>query len=254
LLGPMVQRFRDEPAAHRLRDREAPSISVFAGAVTIGTKTIRLSPRERELLFYLALAQRACSRAELLETIWPESSERSPSVLRVYVSRIRTRMHDPQIILLLESGDYQIAPYVRIDLDDVENVLRTAGERRPLDASARKQLSRNAQIQAVPASISAWEWFAPYARNALELSRRAALLLASDAIERGIPDDARAYADRLIAFDAYDEAAWEVLIRASLAAGDVASARRSYRKFSELLASELNAQPSAKLSELVTPL
>jgi DNA-binding SARP family transcriptional activator len=45
-----------------------------------------------------------------------------------------------------------------------------------------------------------------------------------------------------------------MLIRASLAAGDTASARRSYRKFSELLASELNSQPSAKLSELVTPL
>jgi DNA-binding SARP family transcriptional activator len=78
--------------------------------------------------------------------------------------------------------------------------------------------------------------------------------LAADAIERGVAGEARAYADRLIAFDAYDEAAWEVLIRASLAAGDAASARRSYRKFSELLSKELNSSPSAKLRELVTPL
>ncbi|MGD0968472.1 MAG: winged helix-turn-helix domain-containing protein [Candidatus Aquilonibacter sp.] len=254
LLGPMVQRLRDEPAARRMHDREAPQISVFTATVTIGAKTIRLAPRERELLFYLALAQRACSRAELLETIWPGSSEHSPSVLRVYVSRIRTRMRDPQVISLLESGDYQIAPYVRIDLDDAENALKIDAEHRALDAATRELLSRCALTSAVPASISSWEWFAPYARHALELSRRAALLLAADAIERGVAGEARAYADRLIAFDAYDEAAWEVLIRASLAAGDAASARRSYRKFSELLSKELNSSPSAKLRELVTPL
>ncbi len=254
LLGPMIERFRDEPAARRVRDTQAPEISVFTGAVTIGATSIRLSPRERELLFYLALAQRACSRAELLETIWPESSERSPSVLRVYVSRIRTRMRDPQVITLLESGEYQIATYVRVDLDDAENAVRTAGDGRTLDASTRVQLSRFAQTQTAPASIRAWEWFASYARHASELSRRAALLLAADAIDRGAPGEAREYADRLIAFDAYDEAAWEVLIRAALITGDTASAQRSYRKFSELLASELNAEPSTKLSELVTPL
>jgi len=42
------------------------------------------------------------------------------------------------------------------------------------------------------------------------------------------------------------------MIRASLAAGDVMSARRSYRKFSELLAKELGSDPSSKLRELVT--
>jgi DNA-binding SARP family transcriptional activator len=256
LLGPLVQRLRDEPAARRVRDTEAPEISVSTGTVRIGVTTVRLAPRERELLFYLALAQRSCSRAELLETIWPESSERSPSVLRVYVSRIRTRMRDPQIISLLDSGDYQIAPYVRVDLDDVEDMLKTTGDHRTFDEAMRERLSRYVHSHGyeVPASMSAWEWFAPYAGHALELSRRAALLLAGDAIERGAPSEARTYADRLIAFDCYDEAAWELLIRASLAAGDSASARRSYRKFSALLASELNSQPSAKLSELVTPL
>ncbi|HUN29744.1 MAG TPA: BTAD domain-containing putative transcriptional regulator, partial [Alphaproteobacteria bacterium] len=177
-----------------------------------------------------------------------------PSVLRVYVSRIRTRMHDPGIILLLESGDYQVAPYLQVDLDDIEEMLRTAGRQHAVTEEIRERLSRYVRTYAyeVPASMISWEWFAPFSGRALELSRRAALLLAGDAIERGAPAEARAYGDRLTALDPFDEAAWEATIRASLASGDVASARRSYRKFSELLAKELGSGPSAKLRELVT--
>ena len=102
--------------------------------------------------------------------------------------------------------------------------------------------------------MRAWEWIVPFSGYAFELSRRAELLLAAAAIERGLTPGARAHADRLIAFDPFDESAWEMLIRANLAAGDSASARRSYRKFSALLAKELQSQPSGKLTELVTPL
>ena len=256
LLEPMLRRLRDEPGRRRTRDVEAPAIAVLTGTVTIGLSPVRLAPRERELLFYLALAQRPCSRAELVEAIWPKSAERSPSVLRVYVSRIRTRMRDPDIIALLESGDYQIAPYVRMDLDDMEEILRVAARQHALTEDLRERLSSYVRAYGyeVPASMSSWEWFAPFSGRALELSRRAALLLAGNAIERGAASEARELADRLIAFDSFDEAAWETTIRASLAAGDVMSARRSYRKFSELLAKELGSDPSSRLRELVTRL
>ena len=49
-------------------------IAILTGDVTVGLSAIRLSGRERELFFYLALAQRPCSRAELLDAIWPESA------------------------------------------------------------------------------------------------------------------------------------------------------------------------------------
>ena len=163
-------------------------------------------------------------------------------------------MRDPNIIALLESGDYQIAPYVRVDLDDIEEMLRVATRQHTLTEELRERLSHHVRTYGyeVPASMSAWEWFAPFSGRALELSRRAALLLAASAIERGAPSEARELADRLIAFDSFDEAAWETMIRASLAAGDVMSARRSYRKFSELLSNELGSDPSSKLRELVT--
>ena len=88
--------------------------------------------------------------------------------------------------------------------------------------------------------MRAWEWLVPFSGYAFELSRRAELLLAAAAIERGLTPGAREHADRLIAFDPFDESAWELIIRAWLAAGDGVSARRSYRKFSALLADELN--------------
>ena len=74
LLEPFVQRLRDKPSPRRTRDREVPKVSSLTGTVTVGPTTIRLSGRERELLFYLALAQRPCSRAELLDAIWPHSA------------------------------------------------------------------------------------------------------------------------------------------------------------------------------------
>jgi DNA-binding SARP family transcriptional activator len=163
-------------------------------------------------------------------------------------------MRDPDIITLLESGDYQIAPYVRVDLDDMEEMLRVAARQHALSEELRERLSGHVRSYGyeIPASMSSWEWFAPFSGRALELARRAALLLAGNAIERGVPSEARELADRLIAFDSFDEAAWETMIRASLAAGDVMSARRSYRKFSELLAKVLGSDPSSKLRELVS--
>ncbi len=163
-------------------------------------------------------------------------------------------MNDPTIIALLESGDYQIAPYVRVDLEEIEEMLQDCRQHTTYGRTSRasQRVTRWAYGYEVPASMSAWEWFAPFSGHALELSRRAALLLAAAAIERGLTPEARELADRLIAFDSFDESAWESLIRAWLAAGDVVSARRSYRKFSALLANELHSDPSGKLSELVT--
>ena len=84
-----------------------------------------------------------------------------------------------------------------------------------------------------------------------ELRTAIAHRLAEDALERGDPDAALAFAGDVIAYDPCDEPAREIAIRAHLAVGDRAAALRTYRQYREVLSSELQVEPSATLSALV---
>jgi DNA-binding SARP family transcriptional activator len=100
-------------------------------------------------------------------------------------------------------------------------------------------------------ALEQWEWFAPAVQRMNDLRTMIAHRLASDALERGDPDAALAYASDVISYDPCDEPAREMVIRAHLALGDRAAALRTYRQYRDVLKSELQVEPSATLSALV---
>ncbi len=62
---------------------------------------------------------------------------------------------------------------------------------------------------------------------------------------------ALAIAESLVRLDPLDERAWEIAIRAHLAAGDPGHAMREYRRYAALLSSELDVEPPADLKRLL---
>ena len=223
------------PMARRLRAQGRPAeivLSVFHGTV-IRDSEVPLTKRERELLFFLALGRRAYTPDEILEALWPSRASRLSSVVRVYVTRVRARLREPDVIVLHASGHYQIGAGVRLDVTEMESRLERCRLAGALDDAQRAWFESALPTidDVVPGRVSSWEWFAPHARRTEEVLRQALLLLAQDAVRSSAVVRARAYAERLIALDESDRAGWELLIRASLAVGDEAAAHRDYKRF-----------------------
>jgi len=254
MLGPLVQRLR-RPRLERPAVVSAPyAISVFDGSVRRFGKRLRVSNRERELLCYLALHRRACSREELTEALWPGREKVARAAVRVYVGRVRARLGTASVIRVLESGAYQISGDVSVDLHDLERVVQL-GQSQPLltdDVRERLELFSRDLSGGAPPLFKTCEWFAPFAPRVEELFRQIALLLGNDALKRGRFSEAAAMAQRMIGLDPCDEPAWELSIRARLAAGDAVGAQRELRRYGEVLARELGAEPSRELERLVT--
>ncbi|HTW86266.1 MAG TPA: BTAD domain-containing putative transcriptional regulator [Candidatus Sulfotelmatobacter sp.] len=250
LLGPLVRRLRARRLVEPVESADGLSVSIFDGVVRRGDEPVALSNRERELVVYLALHRRACTRGELLDAIWPEH-EGTGSLLRVSVRRVRERLHDHDVVRQLPSGEYQLAADVRVDLDECDRTLRLAAGA-PLTADLRARLEGYARVTdgTLPATLAAWEWTAPFAPRVEEIARGVLLRLGHDALEHGRDAAARAYAERVLVHDQCDEPAWELLIRAILAGDGRAAAQRAYRKYRTLLASELGAEPSPELAVL----
>jgi DNA-binding SARP family transcriptional activator len=251
-LAPFVRRLRGRRAPTSNESAEALTLSIFDGTIRRNGEPIALSNRERELLTYLALHRRPCSRQELLEAIWPNRAGPSDSLIRVCIRRVRERLRDPAIIRGSSSGEYRLGADVRVDLEDAERLVRLAAREPVLAADVRERLEACARATqgAMPAALAAWDWIAPFAPRLEELARAVVLRLGHDALARARHDDAREYADRVLVHDPCDEPAWELLIRALLAGDGLAAAQRAFRKYRDVLAAELGAEPSAELAQL----
>ncbi|TAM75663.1 hypothetical protein EPN44_07785 [bacterium] len=254
LLTPLIGRLRglrSEPAAAAASPFV---ISIADGSVRRNGSAIRLSNRERELLLYLALHRRACSRDELIGAIWPGREGNARSVVRVYASRLRARLGDASVVQLLDSGEYRLSSDTRIDFYDIERLVQASRSQPLLATETRARLEAYSRRWSgdAPPRLKMREWFTAFVPRIEELSRQITLLLGYDSLELGRFGEARRMAERIIALDRCDEPAWELLIRAMLAAGDAVGARRELRKYREALAAELGAEPSSDLERLVT--
>lgn len=253
MLDAFVKRYRSPSGSRTTAKHVSIAISMFNGTARVNERTVPLSGRERELLFYLALHRRACSHEELTEALWPDRVT-AESALRVCAARVRARLGDAAAIESPERGRYRISRDAHVDVHEIERVLQLARSTPALSPYVRAQLEAHAQALAdgLPPVVASWEWFAPFASRVEDLGHQIMLLLGKDALRRGHFDEARRAAARMIARDGCDESAWDLSIRAALMAGDTVGARRELRNYRHVLAEELGAEPSRELERLVT--
>ena len=253
MLTPLIGRLRGLRSASAAAAASPVVISIADGSVRRNGSAIHLSNRERELLLYLALHRRACSRDELIGAIWPGREGNARSVVRVYTSRLRARLGDASVVRLLDSGEYRLSSETHVDFYDIERLVQAARSQPLLSTETRARLEAYSRRWSgdVPLLLKSWEWFTAFVPRVEEIARQTTLLLGYDSLERGRFGEAHATAERIIALDRCDEPAWELLIRATLAVGDTVGAQRELRKYREILAAELGAEPSSDLERLV---
>ena len=239
--------------------RQAPpevaplAVDVVRGTVAVDGKPVALSGRELELVVALALRRESTARSRLATMLWPDMEEfAARNALSVCLHRLR--QHLGRNDLIVREGDgYALHPAAHVDLWEIDRVVGVARLRDTMNDAARASLFEiwTRLREGRPSRMQRWEWFAPTERRLAELRVEIAHRLASEALERGDTKAALEFAGDIIAYDACDEPARELTIRAYLLDGDRAAAMRQFRQYRETLLAELQCEPSATIAALV---
>ena len=253
ILAPLLERMRGSQAQRPAAARGGYTISLLQGKLLWGEAEIQLAPREFALLLFLAMRSHPCRTEEIAEALWPASRPNCSTNVRVYVSRLRQRCGNAEIIAS-ERGMYRLAQNVDVDLLHIERTIARArsapaSDFSGIDAELAAILER--LMSAPRRALDDFEWYAPVRVRIEDMAREAATILARRALARNEPNAALAYAQKVVERDPCDEPAREAVVRAYLAAGDRASALREFRTYRKVLAAELGAEPSAALQDLV---
>jgi DNA-binding SARP family transcriptional activator len=238
----------------RARERRAPKLGVelLAARVVRDGVAVKISPKEFELLALLASAYGPVSQDRVGEALWEHlDPERWPDNIKVTVSRLTKKLGAGEVIVT-DERNYRLSRVVDVDMRRYEDILRAApGDR--LDAATREQLGRivDAYAGGAAGKYERYSWMQPVLARMKDLVCEAALSLARDALRADRYDEARRWAQSVIAIDPYNERACETMMRICLQRGDADAARREYRRHATALATELGAEPSPRLVELL---
>lgn len=237
----------DAEATLRAHSREAPlRLALLEGTAHVGTQQLLLHGGERNLLLALAMRRRGIASEALVELLWPGHDEDSVrNRLYVAVHRLRRRLGMTDAIRCTH-GVVRLGAAVRVDLWELQDAWAA-----PPGDETLESLVADAERHLGQTAGSFPDWFEPVYRQLQDAMRSAAARLGHRALEREAFDEAARWARAMLANEDCDETAWELLIRTHLRAGRPAEAAREYRVYRERLRSELDAQPSGALTQLV---
>ena len=111
----VLRRVEPSTAASRL-EFDGLTIDVAARVVLVGNALVKTTPKEFDLLAFMASSPRqAFSRGQLLEHVWGSSTDvQDPSTVTVHVRRLRNAIEfdpqDPQWILTVSGVGYRFEP------------------------------------------------------------------------------------------------------------------------------------------------
>jgi DNA-binding SARP family transcriptional activator len=238
----------------RDRSEAAPiALEILGGRVRVDGGLARVSGRELELLAAIAQRREPTLRGRLASMLWPDLDDfAARNALSVCLHRLRAHLGREDAVER-EADGYRLHADAFVDVWEIDRAalaLRSRDRMREGDRAALGRAWERLREERAGA-LERWEWFAPVAQRMDDLRTAIAHRLAADALERGDPEVALAFASDVIAYDPCDEPAREVAIRAHLAVGDRAAALRTYRQYRDVLKSELQVEPSATLSALV---
>jgi DNA-binding SARP family transcriptional activator/ATP/maltotriose-dependent transcriptional regulator MalT len=250
-LEPFVRRYRGDAGA------EAPRggllVELVTGRVVRDGQVIALAEREHALLTAVAMRAEALSRDRLTDLLWPDLGESAArNAFHVCLHRLKSRLGDDNVVVRTRDG-YRLGSEVRVDLWEIDRGLATLRTDGALDArqAAGLREAYDRLRASRPPKFEGWEWFEQTERHLRELRCEVAQALAKHALAEHRTQDALALCHEMIAYDPCDEPAREIAIRAYLESGDRAAALRHFRQYRDVLAAELQCEPSDALAKLV---
>jgi DNA-binding SARP family transcriptional activator len=230
----------------------AVQIEVLTGRALVSGAEIVLSPAHRVLVCALARCRHPVPRELLEALLWPDDdTARARNLLNIALHRLRKRLGDDAIV---QSADgYRLGDGVVLDLWEIEAlVTQLRGSRTPDLATADRWLPVVRRVCCgCVRSAGDPEFVGNLERRIQTAARDITDRLARHAFAQQRPDVTLELVRVLVDFDACDEGAREIAIRAHLALGDRAGAIREYRDYTKALTEDLGLPPSFALGSLV---
>jgi DNA-binding SARP family transcriptional activator len=230
----------------------AVQIEVLTGRALVDGAEIVLCPAHRLLVCALARCRHPVPREQLQAVIWPDDDPaRASNLLNIALHRLRKRLGDGAIV---QSPDgYRFGDAVVLDLWEVEALATQLRRARTPDLAtaarwlpvARRVCCGCVRTAADPEFVCALE------RRMQAAAREITARLAEHALAKRCAEIALDLVRVTLDFDACDEDAREIAIRAHVALGDRAAAIREYRDYTRALTEDLGLAPSFALRSLV---
>lgn len=210
------------------------------------------SQRAKEIFFYLLSSPAGRTKEEITADIWPDSPPaKATSNLHINLYRARRAIHP--LVILTDGSRYRINPHLRVWFDVTEfNQLLNQAESSPLhDKCKLSSLEQAIQLYRGPFLSEVYSEWAERKRQDLEGKFLKALYLLAR-LDGENSQHARAISllERFIAIDPYHDEVYCQLMEEHLALGDAVSASRTYKRYVEGVAREMDCLPSAHMRDL----
>jgi DNA-binding SARP family transcriptional activator len=224
-----------------------PRLSLLRGfEIQIGDRAVSLPHAVERVVAFLALHKTALRRAFVAGSLWLDvDEERASASLRSALWR--SRRHNISIVETTD-GCISLGTDVVVDVRELEGLAR-----RILDTQA---LSSREDVDVLALSGDLLPgWYDDWVLVEREYLRHLRLRALERACERltadGRFDDAAEAGLAAVACEPLRESAHRALVKLHLAEGNAAEALRQYRRFAELLHSELECEPSELMQDLL---
>jgi DNA-binding SARP family transcriptional activator len=243
---------RSEGPGQALDVQLCGDVRVSRGGVVLDLST---TARQGRLAFaYLVLNRgRVVTRDELMEHVWrdPDPARVSASLSQT-LSRLR-KVLGRDVLERAHGGAVRLTGPLHLDLERAETMLEEGLEAQLRGESQRASDAAHAVLDALSGEVLAGddaEWLEPVRRLVADQRLEALELQAAAALRLGLVSSALAAAQKAVAVGGTRESAWELLIEAQAAHGDVGLATQTFDRFRHRLAEESGLTPSARLVEL----
>jgi DNA-binding SARP family transcriptional activator/DNA-binding HxlR family transcriptional regulator len=221
-----------------------------AFALRIGGEMVTSLPvGAQRLLAYLALHDHSVTRISMAGTMWPEVSDQSAGgSLRSALSRLDQPTRNA--IKMVSSG-LRLAADVIVDLREAQALAHRLIQDAPLadDDDVSPQALAALSMDLLPDWYD--EWVLGEAADWRQTRLNALESLCEVFIARARWAEAAEAARAAMKVEPLRESAQATLIRVHMAEGNQSEALRSFEEYRELLMTELNIEPTSRISDLV---
>jgi DNA-binding SARP family transcriptional activator len=230
----------------------AVQVEVLTGRALVNGAEIVLCPAQRLIVCALARCRHPVPRELLEALLWPDDdAARARNLLNIALHRLRKRLGD--VAVVQSPKGYRLGDDVVLDLWQIEALAAQ------LRVSPAPDLATTARWLPVARrvccgcvrSASDPEFVGMLERRMQTAARDVTNRLAEHALAHQHAAVALALVRVTLDFDACDESAREIAIRAPLALGDRPGAISEYRDYTKALTEDLGLAPSFALGSLV---
>jgi len=210
------------------------------------------SNKAKEMFFYLLCWSAGQRKEQITVALWPDLSP-AKATSNFHINLYRARRAVFPGIFTVEQGRYKLNPDVNIwfDVAEFEGLLNRVGKLPAGSKATVADLERAIERYTGPFMEECYSEWAEMRRREFEDKYLKALsLLTSFYGNTGEYDRAIALLEKFIAIDPYQDEIYYQIMEWYLAIGDKVSALRTYKRYLDTAAGEIEFTPSARMQEL----